>query len=219
VKFGGFELDAGARRLLGDGRDVHLSPKAFDLLQMLVVNRPDAVSKGSIQDALWPATHVVEANVANLVGEVRRALDDDPASPRFIRTVARFGYAFIHPVEEDDRGQQGRAGGFELPATFVLRLGGALHRLHAGVNVLGRSRRDDNPFRSDTVSRRHARIVVDADSATLEDLGSKNGTFVNGVRIAAAVPLRDGDVVRLGAVELVFCSDLTDGQTRSITRL
>ena len=199
-------LDGGARLLLCGGRDVHLSPKAFDLLHLLLSKRPDAVSKAAIQDALWPLTHVVEANVANLVGEVRRALEDDRAVPRFIRTVPRFGYAFIHPVHSDA----------EHAVAFVLIAGRTQWPLRPGSNMLGRSQRDDSPFNSETVSRRHASIVVNGAAAVIEDLGSKNGTFVNGVRVIGPVPLRDGDVVRLGAVDVAFCTNAADGQTQSV---
>ena len=94
LQFGRFVLDTGARRLFRDGDDVHLSPKAFTLLELLARRRPDAVSKGEIQDLLWPDTHVVEANVANLVGEIRAALQEDSRRPQWIRTLPRFGYAF-----------------------------------------------------------------------------------------------------------------------------
>lgn len=101
--FDRFVLDTGARRLLRDGHDVHLSPKALTLLELLVTRRPDAVSKDEIHDALWPATNVVEANIANLVGEIRVALEDDTRQPRCIRTVPRFGYAFAFLQVSDDK--------------------------------------------------------------------------------------------------------------------
>ena len=56
-----------------------LSPKAFDLLSILVADRPKAISKSDLQERLWPATFVVEKNLANLVGEIRDALGDDPS--------------------------------------------------------------------------------------------------------------------------------------------
>jgi hypothetical protein len=90
LKFDRFVRDTGARRLLSGGREIHLSPKAFDLLVLLVSKRPNAVSKATIQNALWTSTPV-EANVANLAGEVRRALEDNRMAPWFIRMVPRFG--------------------------------------------------------------------------------------------------------------------------------
>jgi non-specific serine/threonine protein kinase len=92
--FGDFVLDVGTRELRRGASPVALSPKAFDLLAVLVAGAPQAVSKADIQDRLWPGTFVVEKNVTNLVSEIRAALDDPPSRPRFIRTVPRFGYAF-----------------------------------------------------------------------------------------------------------------------------
>jgi predicted ATPase/DNA-binding winged helix-turn-helix (wHTH) protein len=93
--FGEFVLDTEAHELVRAGRPVALSPKAFTLLRLLVEQRSRALSKGELQDHLWPGTFVVEKNLTNLVGEIREALHDDAARPRFIRTVPRFGYAFI----------------------------------------------------------------------------------------------------------------------------
>ena len=105
VQFGEFVLDLRARELTRGDELVALSPKAYQLLETLVVNRPTALSKTDLQNRLWPDTFVVEKNLANLVGEIRRALDDDAAMPRFIRTVPRFGYAFLNSTNEarDDR--------------------------------------------------------------------------------------------------------------------
>ena len=55
-----------------------------------------------------------------------------------------------------------------------------------------------------SVSRRHARLVVTADGAVLEDLGSKNGTFARGVRLTGPAPLADGDLVGFGSLTLTF---------------
>ena len=94
VHFGRFVLDPDTRELLSGDARVPLSPKAFDLLSILVADRPKAISKSDLQERLWPATFVVEKNLANLVSEIRDAIGDDPSDPRFIRTVHRFGYAF-----------------------------------------------------------------------------------------------------------------------------
>ena len=93
------------RELLRDGHSVPLSPKAFDLLSILVADRPKAISKSDLQERLWPATFVVEKNLANLVSEIRDALGDDPSNPRFIRTVHRFGYAFRETLPRAETGR------------------------------------------------------------------------------------------------------------------
>ena len=71
-----------------------LQARQAELLLLLVANRPRAMSKGDLQERLWPSTFVVEKNLANLVGEIRDAIGDNPSNPRFIRTIRRFGYAF-----------------------------------------------------------------------------------------------------------------------------
>jgi predicted ATPase/DNA-binding winged helix-turn-helix (wHTH) protein len=93
-KFGDFELNLDTHELVRAGTPVSLSPKAFQLLDILVENHPKALSKTELQARLWPGTYVVEKNLTNLVSEIRAALDDDPDHPRFIRTVHRYGYAF-----------------------------------------------------------------------------------------------------------------------------
>ena len=93
--FGEFVLDLDGRRLLRAGAVVALSPKALTLLGVLVEQRPGAVSKQALQDHLWPRTFVVEKNLTNLIGEIRAALGDEAGQPRFVRTVPRFGYAFV----------------------------------------------------------------------------------------------------------------------------
>ena len=92
--FGDFLLDLDTHELVRAGAPVSLSPKAFQLLGILVENCPKALSKTELQGRLWPSTFVVEKNLTNLVSEIREALGDDPVHPRFVRTVRRFGYAF-----------------------------------------------------------------------------------------------------------------------------
>lgn len=104
-------IDNDAREVRRNGVPVPLSPKAFQLLGILVSARPKALSKQELQEHLWPDTFVVEKNLTNLVSEIREKLDDDPAHPRFIRTVPRFGYAFVHPPSTEPGGADAAAGG------------------------------------------------------------------------------------------------------------
>jgi DNA-binding winged helix-turn-helix (wHTH) protein len=102
ARFGPFTLDTEARQLVRDGVELHLSPKAFDLLCGLVEQRPKVLDKSELQARLWPDTYVVEGNLNVLIGEIRRALGDAPRDPRFIRTVHGVGYAFCGHVENAD---------------------------------------------------------------------------------------------------------------------
>jgi DNA-binding winged helix-turn-helix (wHTH) protein/TolB-like protein/Tfp pilus assembly protein PilF len=94
VRFSDFTLDHSRRQLLRGGEAIHLSPKAFQLLSILIQERPRAISKGDLQKQLWPDTFVTEGNLPGLVTELRTALGDDARDPRFIRTVYGFGYSF-----------------------------------------------------------------------------------------------------------------------------
>ena len=197
VRFGDFALDRDTRQLLRDGVQVHLSPKAFDLLSLLVENRPRAIAKTEILEHLWPATFVSDTNLPSLIAEVRGALGDDAHAPRFVRTVHRFGYAFC---TETTRAPFADARTRAPDTGYWLIWESREAPLNEGENILGREGDDVVRIDSPSVSRRQARIVVAGGQATLEDLGSKNGTYVGTERVTAPVRLADGDQIRLGHV-------------------
>ena len=135
VCFGDFVLDPETRELCRGGDPIPLSPKAYQLLEILVANRPKALSKIALQERLWPDTFVVEKNLVNLIAEIRKALDDDPTHPRFVRTVHRFGYAFQEPPAER-QGQHDHS--HRTAVRFRLIVGRRPRRLGEGEHVLGR---------------------------------------------------------------------------------
>lgn len=94
IRFGSFVLDLDTRQLTREGVDVHLTPKAFELLAVLVEDRPKVLSKAILLERLWPGTFVAEANLSNLVAEIRGVLDDRPRNSRWVRTAHGFGYSF-----------------------------------------------------------------------------------------------------------------------------
>ena len=204
VQFDDFLFDADARQLHGGGEEIHLSPKAIDLLRALVEERPRALSKAELHDRLWPDTFVSDTNLASLVKEVRDALHDDARQPRYIRTAQRFGYAFCGTVETGKAVAVAASEATERPALFWLIKDGKRLPLETGETVIGREVENGVRIDSPTVSRRHARLLVTADGATIEDLESKNGTFVGETRVAKPTVLEDGDQVRLGLVHMVF---------------
>ena len=194
--FDSFILDCTTRQLLHRREAVHLSPKAYELLQMLVEAAPRALSKVQLQDRIWPDTFVVEANLQHLIAEIRRALGDDPRHPRYVRTLFGFGYAFQQPaIRVDAAEQQG-----------VCRLAWDEGRvtLAAGEYTIGRDAAVDVVLDSTTVSRQHARLRISGAAVALEDLGSKNGTFVGDRRVDGVVTLSDGDGLRFGSVAVTI---------------
>lgn len=198
VRFGEWELDQGRRQLLKEGEPVPLTPKAFELLSLLLEKRPRVVTKKEIYDRLWPSTFVAEVNLSRLVFELREALGDDAQKPRWLRTARGLGYAFAGTTAGP------AAAGTEAASACRLILADREVVLSEGANVLGRSREANVRIASSTVSRMHARIVVSGTHATLEDLGSKNGTRWAGRPITATTPLTDGDEIRVGSVAMTF---------------
>ena len=199
VTFGRFTFDTAARQLLRASDPVHLSPKAFDLLALLIERRPAAVAKGELHARLWPDTFVSEINLAVLVAEIRTALGDSARHPAFIRTVQRFGYAFSAAVVEIGRPDA-------PPPLAVCWVTWQTQRtlLKPGENVLGRDPSVDICIEAVGVSRRHAMIVVAGEEVILSDLASKNGTFVGDRRLTAPAVLTDGVEIRLGPIPLRF---------------
>lgn len=201
VSFGDCVLDLERRELVRGGEEVHLTPKALELLALLVAERPRAVAKNEIHDRLWPGTFVSESNLTTLVTELRAGLRDTARSPRYVKTVHRFGYAFCgSAIELSKRPPTARRRG----PHFTLEWAGGQAALHDGENVIGRDEDAVAWIESASVSRRHARIVVSEGKATLEDLGSKNGTFVGGRKVTSPVVLADGDEIRVGLVPLLI---------------
>ena len=210
--FGDLILDTGTRQLLRGGQELRLSPKAFELLTLLVDDRPRAISKNELIERLWPDTYVAEANLPSLVGEIREVTGDSADEPRFIRTIRRFGYAFCATVTEDS---VERAPGV-APLGSWLMCEGRQIRLTDGENIIGREPEAGVWLDFFAVSRRHARIVISGDRAIVEDLDSKNGTVVRGERINGPVDLADGDEIRIGSVVLSFRMPMRPGSTVSL---
>jgi DNA-binding winged helix-turn-helix (wHTH) protein len=212
VRFGGFLLDTDTRQLFRDGTEVHLQPKTFDLLELLVTARPRAISKRHIRGQLWPDTVVGEASLTVAVAELRAALGDDAKEPRFVRTVYGFGYAFAGEAEPE-----GAAGTVSRAAAVAPRVlwEKRVIPLVEGENILGRDEGVTVRIDAPGVSRRHACIRVDGERVSIEDLGSKNGTYVGDGEpaIAGPTPLADDSRFRLGRVLLVFRSSPESGST------
>jgi DNA-binding winged helix-turn-helix (wHTH) protein len=199
IVFGDCELDSGRRILLRHGRPTPLSPKAFQLLELLVDRRPEAVAKAELLEHLWADAFVSDASLHNLVAEIRVALGDNPRAARYIRTVPRFGYAF-----QGDARLAALDDARALSSGPRVVFGDREWLLTDGENLVGRGRDCSVRIDSPTLSRRHARIVLDGAAATLEDLGSKNGTYLNRRPVTQPVALKDGDRIQVGSVEMTY---------------
>jgi DNA-binding winged helix-turn-helix (wHTH) protein len=200
VCFGEFTLDTESRQLLQAEAERHLSPKAFDLLALLAQNRPRALSKAELHERLWPATFVSEATLTSLVAEVRSALGEKAGNERFIRTVHRFGYAF--KGEATETGAPVDRSGDRTRCWVIWEWGQVA--LKEGDHLLGRDADVAIWLESPSVSRHHARIRITSATVTIEDLASKNGTYLRGERLTAVASLVDGDEIRLGSVSVRF---------------
>lgn len=195
-EFGEFVFDPAKQELLRAGQPVHLTPKAMHLLSFLIDHRPNVVSHERLYDELWPDVVVVEANLKNLVADLRNALDDHQREGRFLRTVHGRGYAFTDEVVVSRLGSSRQE-----RLAFLVRDGQRIF-LQPGENVIGRGGDSNIVIDDHKVSRHHARIIVQPDHVFLQDLASRNGTFVRGERATERVELFEGDELRLGHLQL-----------------
>jgi DNA-binding winged helix-turn-helix (wHTH) protein len=200
ICFGDCRFDIEARQLFRAGQEVHLSPKAFELLKLLVENRPRALSKSALLDHIWAGVFVSEASLARTINEVRDGVGES-GSPRIIRTVHGYGYAFAAEANSDGSLRQAAAPG-PRPVGW-LRCGSRDFALWDGEQIVGRDLDLAICLDSPKVSRQHARIVARDSTLSIEDLHSKNGTFVRGVRIAEPTALEAGDQIQIGLFLLV----------------
>jgi DNA-binding winged helix-turn-helix (wHTH) protein len=209
VTFGDCRLDLKSRLLSRKGEAVHLTTKAYELLGLLIARRPNVVTKQEIMDHLWPDTFVAESNIPNLIAEIREAIDDASGQCRFIRTVHRVGYVFFGPADAFDDTPPG------LNSGCWLVIDGRDVPLAHGENFIGRDETCQITAYSSSVSRRHASVKVDSEAALIADLGSKNGTYVCGIRLTREARLSDGDEIQIGEVKMKFRALERDRTTSS----
>jgi DNA-binding winged helix-turn-helix (wHTH) protein len=216
IRFADCVLDVDARRLLRGGRETHVSPKAFELLRVLVDNRGRALSKAELLERVWPGVFVSDASLARVVTEIREAVGDDARDARIIRTKHGYGYAFAATIEGGNADAGRRQDDGAAFCWMVWRKRAFL--LNQGEHIVGREPGVSVWLDSPRVSRHHARVVVDGVVATIADLGSKNGTIVRGVRISSPVKLESGDEIRIGPFTLSFRGARGQGTTETGTR-
>jgi DNA-binding winged helix-turn-helix (wHTH) protein len=217
LKFGDCLLDLDARQLQRRNKVVSLEPKMYELLEVLIKRRPAVVTNNELDELLWPKVYVARTSLSRLVSELRAGLGDSPRESRIIRTVYKTGYAFCADVTRLPAEQS-------PPATIEVLWMKQSFALTNGEHLVGRDAECSLIVDGSTVSRRHARITVASGAATIENLDSTNGTYVNGTRISAPTRLVPGDEFALGRevlrVRLRSSSALTvkvDPETESQT--
>jgi DNA-binding winged helix-turn-helix (wHTH) protein len=213
--FGDCTFDRDRRELTRHGSIVHAGPKLLRLLELLLDARPRALTKDEIHKSLWAGTFVSDATLTSLVAELRAAIGDEARAPTLVRTIHGYGYAFSGDVATEKR--RTSRNGVHTGACRII-VGEREIALSDGEHVLGRSN-DAAVFVDDVgVSRHHARITIGKQGATLEDLGSKNGTVLNGHLIKGPTSLADGALIVLGATALKFRVFETSASTDTLTR-
>jgi hypothetical protein len=169
--------------------------KMYQLLEVLVRRRPGAVTNEELDEILWPQVYVARTSLTRLVSELRAVLGDTPRDSRIIRTIYKSGYAFCAPATLGAVGPAALSG-------LCVSWDNRQMLLVEGENIAGRGAECSLVIDAETVSRRHARITLVRGVATIEDLGSTNGTYLNGSPISSATPIESGDEIALGTAVL-----------------
>ena len=205
VRFGTFEADLLTGELRRQGKKIRIQEQAFQVLKALLERPGQLVTREELRERIWPPPIFVDYDhgLNKAVNKLRHALDDKAANPRFIETMPRRGYRFIGLAQTDSKTGRAPSRPERLAGCRVI-WNGRVIPLQEGVNTIGRAEESTVQVDSSKVSRHHARILVTGDRAVLEDLQSKNGTYVRGKRIDAPRPLSDGDEIRVGSAGIVF---------------
>lgn len=220
ARFGKCLLDSNARALVRGDEAVHVEPKVLDLLVLLAQNHQRVVSKDELMDTLWPDAVVGDAALSRLVKEARRAVGDSGTEQAVIKTFHGRGFRLIAPVSfvggaehssapdaatEDSTAhldttgawsERRRAASLGILWLFPEPTNSSFPREKDPL-ILGRAQGCGTLLFGKDISRRHAELFRDGPLTILRDLSSRNGTYVNGERVAQ-VPLSPGDVVRVG---------------------
>ncbi len=205
VRFGPFELDLVTGELRRSGLRLSLQDQPFRILALLVQRPGELVTRERLREALWPGDVFVDVEHGLNVGiaKLRRALGDVAEAPHYVETLERRGYRFMAAVEAIDARDLARTTSSAEVRSVDVTIGDDSVSLGEGVHMIGRDPHGAIWIDSTLVSRRHATITVSARDVVLTDLGSRNGTFVNGQRLDAPATLADGDEILVGPARLV----------------
>jgi len=197
---GHWRVDPALNSVAGPMATAHLEPKVREVLVCLAEHASDVVSKELLLRSVWPDTCVTDDVLTRAIFELRRVFGDEVRRPRVIQTIPKRGYRLIAPVVLDIDRTAASPTKEETTCTLTWREGGVT--LTEGIYLLGRE--ESLPIRVPfpSVSRRHARITIGGGAVTVEDLASKNGTFLRDTRLTAPTLLRNGDTLVAGKVRI-----------------
>jgi DNA-binding winged helix-turn-helix (wHTH) protein len=196
-RIGDWLVEPSLSRVSRGERSVQLEIKMMEVLVCLASRAGELVTRQELVDEVWATEFISDNTLTHAIAELRNAFGDDARHPEFIETIHRRGYRLIAPVSGLEGGEE-RSAPQQAPTRFKIVSSEGEVLLGEGENLIGRAPDAAVSIDSNKVSRLHARILIDGVTATLEDLGSKNGTFLNGERIEAHVTLSDGDEIRIG---------------------
>ena len=188
---GGWLVVPSLNRLSRGEETVRLELKLMEVLVYLAERTGELVSKRELIDAVWKVEVISDGTLTRAIALLRKALGDEARNPRFIETIPKRGYRFIAPVEFVDSTHS-------TDLRFKVEVPDGEIPLAEGENLIGRDPEATVRIDIGGVSRRHAKIVVEGGSAILEDLGSKNGTYLRGRRVQKPTRLAHGDEIRIG---------------------
>ena len=200
-RFEEFLYDPLNRTLSRGEEEIALTPKARDLLALFLENPKRLLTRQAISDRLWPDVAVTDDALRFQVAELRKALGNK--GQEFLRTIPREGYRWEVEIRREEKAGA-RGGPNNTERSYRLFLESREVGLEEGENLIGRDSDTTVWIDHTSVSRHHARICVTGERVTLEDLESKNGTYLRGERIERPLLLSDGDTIRIGRVSMTF---------------
>lgn len=212
-RFGDFELDVAAFTLRRQGTVVRLEKIPMEVLVLLVERAGALVARDSIYAALWGSEVFLDRDAAinTAIRKIRRALGEDGDRPRFLETVVGKGYRFVGPIVRGGIEAANQVTGYRVTR------GTQAFALQAGENVIGRDPDVQVFLDHPSVSRRHARISITPGRVVLEDLNSRNGTYVDGCGITSPTDLHDGTIIGVGPITLTFVALTAAASTRPMS--
>ena len=218
IRFADCILDIDARRLVRSGQEAHLPPKAFDLLKLLVENRPRVLSKTELIERVWRGCsfqmQAWRKSSASSGGRSGRTTTR-ASSVRCTAAADAFAAELLDQPRDDPRFASRSVAGSAICWLFC---GPRQFPLMDGEHVVGRESDAAIWLDSPKVSRRHAKIVVNGGSAVLIDLDSKNGSFVRGIPVTGPTTLGRVMDVCIGPFALIFRVADGAGSTESEVR-